>query len=324
MASKLVFDRCVALPNEGAEEAIVAEFASENVVDVQFAETLKDIVNAGLTALDSEVANMVRRRIEVMDKEYAGSMMAAAGVATPPRALFSEMSARDFAERHGLPVVIKDRTGYGGIHVKIVESLEDLELVAAPYQGVETAYLEKYVEGEKVNYGAVLGPDGVLQGLCYKTVDWVRPVGPSSVIEIYEDSALSEAGRRAVEAVGVPGLVNVNFMLDGDGGLWAIDLNARVFGGLAAYLTCGVDLTKDYVSALGMAPPSKRSSPTRQLEIKVFPTSLWELVNRGKYGPLLREFAKESTPYWRWFGPRYMLSEALATLSALYNARRET
>ena len=250
-------------------------------------------------------------------------MMAAAGVATPPRALFSETTARDFAVRHGLPVVIKDRTGYGGIHVKIVESLEDLDAVAQPYEGVDTAYLEKYIEGEKVNFGAVLGPEGVLQGLCYKTLDWVRPVGPSSVIQIYEDTALSEAGHRAVEAVGVPGLVNVNFMLDGDGGLWAIDLNARVFGGLAAYLASGVDLTRGYASALGLAPPIDASPLGRRHEIKVFPTSLWELVNRGEIGPLLKEFVRESTPYWKWFGPRYMVSEMMATFSALSRSRRQ-
>lgn len=322
MASKLVFDRSVTLPAQGVAEAIRSEFAKENVVDVQFVETLKDIVSAGLPVLAPAVATMVQRRIQVMDKEYAGNMFAAAGVATPPRALFSEMDARTFAEHNGFPIVIKDRTGYGGIHVTIVETLDELDAMAGPYAGIETAYLEKYIEGDKVNFGAVLGFDGLLQGLCYKTLDWVRPVGPSSVVEVYEDAALSAAGRRAVEAVGVPGLVNVNFMLDVDGGLWAIDLNARVFGGLAAYLACGIDLTSAYMSALGMLPSVAARVPSHPITLMVFPTSLSELVERGQIGPLLKEFRKESTPYWKWLGPRYMLSELLATFSALSNARR--
>jgi biotin carboxylase len=322
MASRLVFDRCISLPKESTEDVLRAVFAEENVVDVQFAETLKDLVSTGLSALDARVAQIVHRRIEVMDKEYAGAMISAAGVATPPRALFSEMDAQEFAERHGFPIVIKERTGYGGLHVKIVESSEELGLVAAPYRGLGSAYLEKFIEGEKVNFGAVIGMDGVLQGMCYKTLDWVRPVGPSSVVEIYEEPALYEAGRRAVEAVGVPGLVNVNFMLDADGVLWAIDLNARIFGGIATYIACGMDLTAGYLAALGILPSVETKSPISYIRIKVFPLSLSELIERGRFVPLFKEFAKESAPYWKWLGPRYVLSEMLATLSAFSNARR--
>ena len=322
MASRLVFDRCAALPVERVEDALRAEFAKENVIDVQFTETLKELVSAGLPALNSSVSRMVQRRIEVMDKEYAGVMIAAAGVATPPRALFSEMDAREFAARYGFPVVIKDRTGYGGIHVKIVESSEELDVVAAPYRGLESTYLEKYIEGDKVNFGAVLGSDGVLQGLCYKTHDWVRPLGPSSEIEVYEDPTLYEAGRKAVEAIGVPGLVNVNFMRDAEGGLWAIDLNARVFGGVATFLACGVDLTAGYLVTLGILPAVEAKSTISFIRTKVFPSSLAELIEQGRIGLLTKEFAKESVPYWRWLGPRYILSEALATMGALSNARR--
>ena len=322
LASRLVFDRCVKLPKKDCEDALRAEFAKENVIDVQFAETLKDLVSAGLPALSAPVARMVQRRIEVMDKEYASAMIRAAGVATPPRALFSEMDARAFAKLHGFPIVIKERTGYGGLHVKIVKSSEELDDMAAPYQGLESAYLEKYVEGEKVNFGAAIGSDGVLQGLCYKTLEWVGLVGPSSVVEIYEEPTLRDTGRRAVEAVGVPGLVNVNFMLDANGELWAIDLNARIFGGIVTYLACGVDLTAGYLSALGILPSVEAKSPSKFVRIKVFPLSLNELVERGRFGPLLREFARESVPYWRWLGPRYILSELLSTLSAVSKARR--
>jgi len=322
VASRLVFHRSVALPEMHAEDTLRAELANENVIDVQFAETLKDLVTAGLPSLSPRVSRMVQRRIEVMDKEYAGVMISAAGVATPPRALFSEMEARAFVALHGFPVVIKDRTGYGGINVTIVERSEELDAAAAPYRGLERAYLEKYIEGDKVNFGAVLGPDGVLQGLCYQTHDWVRPLGPSSLIEVYEDPVLFEAGRKAVEAVGVPGLVNVNFMRDAEGGLWAIDLNARVFGGVATFLACGVDLAAGYLVALGIRPTTTATSTIKFIQTKVFPASLAELVERGKIGPLVRNIAKESIPYWKWLGPRYMLSEVLATLGAVSNARR--
>lgn len=321
MASRLVFDRCVALPEECIAEALRSEFSKENVIDVQFAETLKELVSSGLSSLDPSVSRMVQRRIEVMDKEYAGDMISSAGVATPPHALFSEMDAREFAARYGFPVVIKDRTGYGGLNVKIVKSSEELDVVAANYRGLESAYLEKYIEGDKVNFGAVLGSDGVILGLCYKTHDWVRPFGPSSEIEVYEDSILYEAGRKAVEAVGVPGLVNVNFMRDAQGALWAIDLNARVFGGIATFLACGVDLTAGYSIAIGIKPAVQAKSTVKYIRTKVFPSSLAELVQQGRIVPLMKEFAIEAVPYWRWLGPRYILSETLATLGALSNAR---
>lgn len=322
IASRLVFDRCVRLPQEGRESVLRAVFAQENVVDVQFAETLKDLVSTGLSALNAPVARIVQRRIEVMDKDYAGDMVSAAGVATPPRSLFSEMDASEFAARHGFPIVIKERTGFGGLHVKIVESAAELDAAAAPFTGMESAYLEKFIDGEKVNFGAVVGSDEVLQGICYKTLEWVRPVGPSSEIEIFDDPILYEAGRRAVEAVGVPGMVNVNFMLDANGVLWAIDLNARIFGGIVSYLASGMDLTAGYLAALGILPVAEAKAPTNYVRIKVFPLSLNQLMKRGKFGPLLREFAIESVPYWRWLGPRYVLSEMLATLSALSKSRR--
>jgi hypothetical protein len=83
-----------------------------------------------------------------------------------------------------------------------------------------------------------------------------------------------------------------------------------------------VDLTAGYLVALGIVPDVKAKSTINFIRIKVFPSSLAEFVEQGRIGPLTKEFARQSVPYWRWLGPRYILSEVLATMGALFNARR--
>jgi hypothetical protein len=83
-----------------------------------------------------------------------------------------------------------------------------------------------------------------------------------------------------------------------------------------------VDLTAGYLVSLGILPTVEAKSTISFIRTKVFPSSLAELVEQGRIGPLTKEFAKESVPYWRWLGSRYILSELLATIGALSNARR--
>src|SRR5579863_1538402 len=83
IASWLLFDRYAILPHGSDVGALRAILADENVVDVQFAESLGDLVAMNADMLDPGVAEQVARRISVVDKFVAAGLFAAAGVRTP-------------------------------------------------------------------------------------------------------------------------------------------------------------------------------------------------------------------------------------------------
>ena len=83
IASWLLFDRYAILPHGSDVGALRAILADENVVDVQFAESLGDLVAKNADMLDPGVAERVGRRISVVDKFVAAGLFAAAGVRTP-------------------------------------------------------------------------------------------------------------------------------------------------------------------------------------------------------------------------------------------------
>ncbi len=120
IASWLLFDRYAILPGESDVGALREILGTENVVDIQFAESLGGLVRQNADLLRPDVAEQVGRRITVVDKLTAAGLFAAAGVRTPSVVPVADATPAEMAERFGFPLVVKARVGYGGERVSIV------------------------------------------------------------------------------------------------------------------------------------------------------------------------------------------------------------
>jgi len=325
VASRLLFDRYAILPDESDVGAFREILAGEDVVDIQFAESLGDLVAKSADLLQPDVAEQVGRRISVVDKFVAAGMLAAAGVRTPEVVPVADATPAEMAERFGFPIVVKERVGYGGERVSIVGDLEALVAATSGWgRGTGDLFYEQYVDGTKLNYAAVVSSTGIEQELAYQVTRWRQPVGRASEVETIDDAQLVAFGRRALDVVGCKGLVNMDVIRDVNGVDWLIDFNARAFGGSGNFLAAGIDTSEGYLRAIGLrAAAPKRTKPVVGIRIRVFPTSLEDVIDSGSIPRTVLAFARDSSPYIRWLGVRYWLSEAFLTADSLRLSRKE-
>ncbi len=314
-ASLLVYDRYEVLADPADAAGLGAILAGERVVDIQFVETLGDIVRANLGALDSWVAERVRRRLDMQDKFRAAHIFGDAGVRTPSVVPVTEVSPEDIVARFGFPLAVKERVGSAGANVVIASDLDALIAAARPLDdGADNRYYEEYVDGEKLNYAAAVSAAGVEQELAYRVMRWRVPVGTASEVRTLSDPQLDAFGRRAIAVAGCTGLVNIDVIRDRDGRDWLIDFNARAFGGAVCFRWADMDISEGYLRAIGQrAAAPARATAVVDVQFPVFPTCLGEAVRSGSRTRAAAAFLRASWPYLRWVGIRYWVSEALAT-----------
>jgi hypothetical protein len=315
ITSSLLFDRHFVVPRSSVRHAVAATLSSEHVVDVQFVETVRDLVVDALDLMPPEVGDAITRRLSVMDKMAASAEFERWGIRVPASTPLRDATPESIVARYGLPVVVKGRVGCNGDGVLIVDDREALHDVSARLRDPAAYFYEQYVTGEKLNYAAAVGPDGIVQELTYRVTKWQQPVGSAAEVETIDDDALAAFGRRAVAAAGCTGLVNLDVIRDAEGHDWLIDFNPRAFGGLMSFLGAGLDLSEGYLCAIGErhAPPTTRA-PVVGATVRVFPTCLAE-TDEG-VGPLstASAYSREARPYLRSLGLRYLVAEAGVTL----------
>jgi D-alanine-D-alanine ligase len=184
-----------------------------------------------------------------MDKVVAKSHFRAAGVPTPDSYAFSQGAFRelgaadalpDIEERLGLPLVVKPAKQGSALGISIVRSLERLPaalMTALSYD--DRVLLERFVPGRELAI-SVLGDDSPSALPAVEPVpldrdfyDFEARYTPG-LTELRAPADISpaiaaEAERLALEcfsALGCRGLGRVDMILDPDGGLWVLELNA--------------------------------------------------------------------------------------------------
>lgn len=321
--SRLVYDRCEVLTGPTDIAGLRAILAREHVVDVQFVEVLGGLVRASLDLLEDDVAEQLRLRLTIQDKLGAAQLFADAGVRTPSVIPVAAATPGEVAASFGFPVVVKDRIGSAGTNVVIAHDLETLAAAAGPADSAGERYYEQFVAGDKLNYAAAAGLDGLEQELAYRVIRWLPPAGTALEIQTIRDPQLEEFGRRATEVAGCTGLVNMDVIRDRDGRDWLIDFNARAFGGAVAFRWAGIDISQGYLRSLGYrSEPVVAVTALADVRFPVFPTCLGDAVQTGKLTRTATAFLRDARPYARWVGLGYWCSEALATAGALHGARR--
>ena len=315
ITSSLLFDRHLVVHRSSAPRALAAILLSENVVDVQFVETVRDLVADALDMMPPEVGDAISRRLSVMDKMLASALFERSGIRVPATTALRDATPDSIVARYGLPVVVKGRVGCNGDRVLIVDDLEALHEVRAQLRDPEAYFYEQYVSGEKLNYAAAVGPDGIAQELTYRVTKWRQPVGSAEEAETIDDNALAAFGRRAVAAARCTGLVNLDVIRDAEGHDWLIDFNPRAFGGLVSFLAAGLDLSQGYLSAIGeRRSPLTSRGPVVGARVRIFPACMAETTEGVGLVTSASTYLREARPYLRWLGLRYSIAEAGITL----------
>ncbi|HZJ04228.1 MAG TPA: biotin carboxylase N-terminal domain-containing protein [Nocardioidaceae bacterium] len=143
---------------------------------------------------------------------------------------------------HDLPLIVKASAGGGGRGMRVVRSLDALDLQveraaneAASAFGDSTVFCEPYIEhgrhvevqvvGDTHGNVVVLGErDCSIQRRHQKVIEETPAPGLSGAVR----AALHDAARAAAQAIDYVGAGTVEFLLDGSGRFWFLEMNTRL------------------------------------------------------------------------------------------------
>ena len=195
------------------------------------------------------------------DKDAARRLMKEAGVPTVPGSelLESVEQARAEAARIGYPVLIKASAGGGGKGIRLVGGEEELENAfhtasaeAEKAFGDGRVYMEKYLSPVKHIEVQLLADEqghvvclGERECSIQKNNQKLIEETPSAAISPALRRELTDASAGAAKAAGYLGAGTVEFLLDGDGRFYFIEMNTRlqVEHPVTEFVT-GVDIVK--------------------------------------------------------------------------------
>ena len=160
-----------------------------------------------------------------------------AGVPCPEGIRCDDAAAvRDFARRHGYPLVFKPDSGSGSVETFRVES--DVELEAALLRSLANHIVQPFVEGVITTFDGLLDGSGSIVFCTSHTYDEGIMQVRSGVLDGHYcsrrviPSALEDVGRRALRAFGLrERFFHLEFFARPDGSYVALEMNVRPPGG---------------------------------------------------------------------------------------------
>ena len=177
-------------------------------------------------------------------KEAIRRLMASHGLTTIPGSgmLRDEAHALEEAERIGYPVLLKPSAGGGGKGMRLVRTARELESTfkvsrseAKAGFGDDSLYLEKYLDDNR-HVEIQVAVDSFGNAIHLGDRDCSVQRRHQKIIEETPSPALSDAARRdlaeralkAVTAAGYENLGTLEFLVDGKGDAYFIEINCRV------------------------------------------------------------------------------------------------
>lgn len=208
------------------------------------------------------------------NKSEARRTMMEAGVPVVPgtkEPVYSVEEALTEAEKIGFPIMIKASSGGGGKGMRISESIEDFRenFSTAQRESVnafadDTMYLERYVGrprhievqiiGDRLGNVVQLGErDCSVQRRHQKMIE----ESPSCAITKELRRIMGETAVRAAKAVGYESAGTIEFLLDGNGDFFFMEMNTRIqVEHPVTEFVSGVDLVKEQIRVAAGLPLS--------------------------------------------------------------------
>ncbi|MEO8050248.1 MAG: acetyl-CoA carboxylase biotin carboxylase subunit [Acidobacteriota bacterium] len=230
-------------------------FLSENADFAEVCET------SGLTFIGPKPE--VIRRMGL--KQQARAAMEQAGVPILPGSkgvLASVEEALEVAGGIGYPVMMKASAGGGGRGMRVVRSAEELPHLMMQAQTEATAafsngdmYIEKLVENPRhIEFQILADNHGNVEVLGERECSIQRrhqkliEESPSVAVNAELRRRISESLRVALKAIGYTNAGTVEFLMDADGNLYFIEVNARIqVEHPVTEMVTGIDLVKSQI-----------------------------------------------------------------------------
>jgi len=198
-------------------------------------------------------------------KQMARAAMEEAGVPILPGskgALKTVEEGQQIAGEIGYPVMLKASAGGGGRGMRVVRSEEALQPLLAQAQAEAAAsfscgdvYMEKLVENPRhIEFQVLADEHGNVEVLGERECSIQRrhqkliEEAPSTIVSPELRKRISEKLREAFKAVGYTNAGTVEFLMDSDGNLHFIEVNARIqVEHPVTEMVTGVDLVKSQI-----------------------------------------------------------------------------
>ncbi len=199
------------------------------------------------------------------EKDQARREMSAAGVAIVPGSqgvIPDEAAALAEVERIGYPVIVKASAGGGGRGMRVVRTKEELPTAfgtarneAQQAFGTPDVYIEKFIErprhiefqvlGDKYGHVIHLGErECSIQRRHQKLIE----ESPSSAMDESQRTKLGARVVAALSKIGYSSAGTVEFLMDEDGSIYFIEMNARIqVEHPVTEMVTGVDLIKSQI-----------------------------------------------------------------------------
>jgi acetyl-CoA carboxylase, biotin carboxylase subunit len=198
-------------------------------------------------------------------KQEARTAMAQAGVPILPGSkgvLASVEEALEVADGIGYPVMMKASAGGGGRGMRVVRSADELPNLMAQAQAEASAafsngdmYMEKLVENPRhIEFQILADNHGNVEVLGERECSIQRrhqkliEESPSVAMNADLRRRISESLRVALKAIGYTNAGTVEFLMDADGNLYFIEVNARIqVEHPVTEMVTGIDLVKSQI-----------------------------------------------------------------------------
>lgn len=194
----------------------------------------------GLVFIGPEPESMER----LSDKAILKEVMDEAGLNVIPgtKVLSSLEEAHELAKEIGYPVMLKACAGGGGRGIRLIRSEEDMEgaynqatAEALSAFGDGSVYLEKYIfparhvelqiMADEAGNAVCLGErDCSLQRRNQKLIEET----PSPAVNVDNREKVIEQAVNAIKKIGYVGVGTLEFLLDGEGNFWFMEMNVRL------------------------------------------------------------------------------------------------
>jgi predicted ATP-grasp superfamily ATP-dependent carboligase len=192
-------------------------------------------------------------------------------------------AARAVAEL-GLPLMLKQSSGFAGLGVRLVRAADELPAAWAAVDNGGVIVAQRFVPGPIGNSVALFVRGRLACWMsALKVRTWPGPFGPSSARRFIVHDDAEPLLRRIGDWSGYHGLCAIDWVLDGDGRLQLIELNARPvptvhMGGLA-----GVDFAAAMRALLAGQPPATPQRPgARDEVVAMFPEDVWRAASESR------------------------------------------
>jgi glutathione synthase/RimK-type ligase-like ATP-grasp enzyme len=190
--------------------------------------------------------------------------------------------ACDAVDELGLPLMLKQSSGFAGLGVRLVRDDADLGDAWSAVADGGLVVAQRFVDGP-IGNTVVLYDRGVPIAWmsAYKVRTWPGPFGPSSARRFMSHADVEPLIRKVGALSGYHGFCALDWVLDPDGRLQVIELNARPVPTIHMGRLAGVDFARAVRELLAGVPRVQPPRPRVDRVIPMFPEDVWRAASEN-------------------------------------------